>query len=147
MLSPPPRDALGAVEPHDHAGIQPEHGVIRRISEQQIVSDAAGNRRVSTIAFNPSSRQSGGGLSVDLEAEIEGAGLNAREFVTNPRFVGSVRFTAQQLRGEALQIGYDPLPPDNPYHGEVWGDFTKGKKKRLLQLAVWFVPIEGVELG
>ncbi|MDR2788308.1 MAG: hypothetical protein LBD06_08115 [Candidatus Accumulibacter sp.] len=66
------------------------------------------------------------------------------ESVTNPPWIGSVRFTARQLRDEGFMVGFDPLPPDNPFHGKVWGRFTKGKQKQLLRLAQWFVPIPGV---
>ena len=147
MLSPPPRNAAGQVTPHDHQGILPEDGVIRRVSEHQIVLDRDGQRRMSSLAFQPSSPVHGGGLSVDLHREIEESGLNAVQFVTTPRWIGSVRFTAQQLRNEGLLVGFDPLPPDNPFHGEVWGQLSTGKKKRLLTLAQWFVPIPGVSLG
>jgi hypothetical protein len=34
-------------------------------------------------------------------------------------------------------VGFDPLP-ENPYHGEVWGAFSKAKQKRLPELCQWF---------
>ena len=43
-LEPPPRDASNKVVPHDHTGIGPHDGVIRRISEKQIVTDKDGKR-------------------------------------------------------------------------------------------------------
>jgi hypothetical protein len=36
-------------------------------------------------------------------------------------------------------VGYNPLLPENPYHGEVWGNFTTRLRKRLAALAEWFV--------
>ena len=70
-LDSPPRDAAGAVVPHDHAGIAATDGVIRRISNLQIVIDKnTGARRLSSYAFKPSSG-SNGGMSVDLQREIE----------------------------------------------------------------------------
>jgi hypothetical protein len=39
MLTPPPRDENGAVEPHDHPEIGNDDGVIRRVQEQWIVED------------------------------------------------------------------------------------------------------------
>jgi hypothetical protein len=144
LLSPPPRNTAGQVEPHDHPGILAHDGVIRRISGQYVILDKDGRQRVSTMAFTPSSAVQGGGLSVDLQREIEESGLDAMKFVTNPPWIGSVRFTARQLRGEGFMVGFDPLPPDNPVHGEVWGRFTKGKQRQLLRLAQWFVPIPGV---
>jgi hypothetical protein len=146
LLSPPPRDAAGRVKPHDHQEIRSDDGVIRRVSEHFIVEDEDGRRRISSMALSPSSPALGGGLSVDLQREIEEAGLDAVQFVTTPRWIGSVRFAAQQLREAGFMVGFDPLLPDNPYHGAVWGEFSPGKKKRLLRLAQWFVRIDGVAL-
>jgi hypothetical protein len=44
------------------------------------VEDADGRKRLSSMAFNPSSGPQGG-MSVDLQAQIEEAGLNCREFI------------------------------------------------------------------
>ena len=91
-------------------------------------------------------------MSVDLQHEIEQAGHDARTYVTTPRWMGSVCFEAGQLRGEGFKVGADPIDAKpgvdpNPYHGEVWGKFTRGKQNRLLQLCEWFVPIEGVSIA
>lgn len=86
------------------------------------------------------------GMSVDLQKQIEEAGLDARTYVTTPKWVGSLRLEAGALRGENFMIGFDPLP-ENPHHGEVWGTFSKSKQKRLRELSQWFVPIEGVSIG
>lgn len=141
-LEPPPRDPLGRVIPHDHAGIAPSDGVIRRISDNQVVADKNGQRRISSKAFQGSS-EINGGMSVDLERSIVDAGLDPKAFVTTPRWIGSVRFEAGTLRSEGFRVGFHPLP-ENPHHGEVWGDFSKPKKRQLQRLCVWFVPIEGV---
>ncbi len=150
-LNPPPRDANGVVIPHDHEGILPNDGIIRRASKQHVIFDPKieGNRLSSSL-FEPSSGHNGG-LSVDLQSQIEEAGLIATDFVTNPPFIGSIRFIACQLREEGFKVGYDPILnqpnlQDNPYHGEVWGNFSKAKKKRLFQLCSWFVPIEKVSI-
>jgi hypothetical protein len=145
LLSPPPRDETGRVIPHDHPDILPEDWIIRRISDEHIISDENGQRRISTVAFRASS-EAGSGMSIDLQRDIEESGKIAVQFVTSPRWIGSVRFTAQQLRGEALMVGYNPLPPENPHHGEVWGQFPRSKQKKLRELARWFVPIPGVTL-
>ena len=84
-------------------------------------------------------------MSVDLEVSILEAGLNPKSYVTTPRWTGSVRFEAGALRNEGLRVGFNPLP-ENPHHGEVWGDFSQSRKRRLQQLCEWFVPIEGVFL-
>lgn len=143
-LQPPPRNPQGEVLPHDHSGIALDDGVLRRISENQVVADSAGQRRVSSKAFKPSTGPNGG-MSVDLEKLIIDAKQDPRAYVTTPRWTGSVRFKAGALREEEFMVGFDPLP-ENPYHGEVWGKFTKAQQRRLQQLAVWFVTIPGVKL-
>jgi hypothetical protein len=147
-LSPPPRDAHGKVIPHDHRGIGQHDVLIRRITEQWIVTEADGRRRLSSLAFNPSSGPNGG-MSVDLQVQIEEAGLNCREFltVTNPHCIGAICFEAGVLREINLQVGFDPMP-SNPYHGEVWGNFTRAMKNRILpSLATWFMEIDGVAIS
>ncbi|MCZ8158653.1 MAG: hypothetical protein O9256_02015 [Rhizobiaceae bacterium] len=151
MLTPPPRDQNGAVEPHDHPEISNDDGVIRRIPQHWVVPGKDGSPRLSSMAFKASSGENAG-MSVDLEALIVEAGLDPRTYVNNPKWVGSVRFTAGSLRAEGFMVGYDPLdeePPDqsaNPYHGEVWGSFSKGKQRRLAEIAAWFVELPGVSL-
>lgn len=101
------------------------------------------------MAFKCSSGENGG-MSVDLQQQIEDAGLDAKTYVTTPRWIGSVRFQAGKLRAEDFMVGFDPIfdPIDtNPYHGEVWGKFTKGKQNRLRQLCEWFVPIDGASIS
>lgn len=146
-LKPPPHDDNGRVIPHDHDGIFHDDWVIRRVSEKQVVLDpkVIGGKRISSMAFSPSSSPNGG-MSVDLKKQIEEAGLDAQVFVTTPVWIGSVRFNVGQLRDEKFKVGYDPLK-DNPYHGEVWGSFTTSKKSRLKQLCVWFVQIENVTIA
>lgn len=140
-LQPPPVDNNGNVVLHDHEGITPNDGIIRRISEQQIIS-VNGKRKISSMAFKASSGVNAG-MSVDLQALIEEAGIDPHEYVTTPRWIGSVRFEAGSLRQAGFRIGYHPLP-ENPYHGEVRGDFTKAQQHRLQQLAIWFVQIPDV---
>lgn len=144
-LQPPPHDHNGEVVPHDHDGINVADGIIRRISPQHLIYDEkSGGMKISSAAFNPSSGPNGG-MSVDLQAQIEEAGLSATQYVTSPPWLGSVRFTAGSLRAEGYQVGFDPLA-DNPYHGEVWGLFTKSRQRRLKQLCIWFVPIPGASI-
>ena len=152
MLTPPPRDENGAVEPHDHPGILDADGVIRRVQQQWVVKDKDGNRRLSSMALKASSGENGG-MSVDLEALIVRAGLDPKLYVTNPRWTGSIRFTAGDLRAHGFKVGFDPLEekppsqPANPYHGEVWGAFSKEKQRKLLALATWYVTLPGVMLS
>ena len=145
-LQQPPRDIQGKVEPHDNDGIQAEDGIIRRVSDRQVViDDKTGGRRLSSMAFKASSGARAG-MSVDLQKQIEEAGHDARIYVTSPRWVGSLRFEAGALRGEGFKVGFNPLP-ENPHHGEVWGTFSKPTQKRLRALCQWFVPLDGVSIG
>ncbi len=140
-LAQPPLDLDGSVKPHDHEEILGEHGVIRRISPYHVVDDekAPQGRRISSFAFQASNGPDAG-MSVDLENSIVEAGLNPKEYVIQPPFIGAVRFQAGDLRGLGFKVGYDPLP-DNPHHGEVWGSFTSAKKKALVQVAAPYVDI------
>ena len=145
-LKPPPRDAQGVVTPHNHDEISSDDQIIRRISELQLVDDEkTGGRRISSLAFNPSAGPNGG-LSVDLKRQIEEAGLDARQYVTDAQWLSSIYFTAGALRENGFLVGSDPLP-NNPYHGEIWGSFTTAQKKILQQLCRWFVQIDNVEIG
>lgn len=145
MPQSPPRDGAGEVTPHDHAEILNHHLVIRRISPKQIVTDAAGARRISSIAFKPSSGPNGG-MSIDIEPFISDAGHDPREFVTTPFWTGSLSFVVGELRALRLLVGYDPLP-ENRFHGEVWGATTRGQWRQLQSMAAWYVPIRNVELA
>lgn len=150
MPTPPPLDAAGAVVPHDHDEIEAGDRVIRRISDRQIVTDGAGARRISSLAYQASGGANGG-MSVDIEKFIVEGGDEPEQWVTTPRWIGSVCFSAGFLRGLQFQIGYHPIEetserPANPYHGEVWGTFSRAQKIALQQNANWFVPIPDVEL-
>ena len=146
-LSPPPRDATGAVVAHDHNGIAAQDRMIRRISPHHIVPDAksASGLRVSTMAFQPSTIGNRS-MSVDLERSMLEARLDPRVFVTAPPFIGSVWFRAADLRSLSLQVGCDPTPT-NPHHGGVWGQFNKLCQKQLLSMSAWYVALPNVSLG
>jgi hypothetical protein len=109
-LQPPPRDAQGNVKPHDHAGIQSDDGIIRRVSELQVVTDEKRRgRRLSSMVFKASTGAKAG-MSVDLQKQIEEAGHDARAYVTTPRWVGSLRFEAGALRSEGSWLASIPCP-------------------------------------
>src|SRR5712691_4675004 len=83
-----------------------------------------------------------GGMET-VNRNLNGAFLST----TSPQCVGAIRFEAGALRGVNLQVGFDPQP-SNPYHGEVWGNFTGAMKSRILpSLASWFMEIEGVAIS
>jgi hypothetical protein len=142
-LSQPPRNGAGVV-PHDHPEILNDDDVIRRISEEQLVT-VRGVRRISSIAFQPSGGANGG-MSIDIKKSIEEAQLVAVDFVTTPKWIGSVIFKVDSPRSLGLLVGYDPLP-DNLHHGEVWGAFSKAKSKSIQQASQWFVAIPDVAVA
>lgn len=145
-LAPPPRDPNGNVLPHDAPDIAPDDGLIRRISDRQIITDADGQRRISSLAFKPSSSGRYPGMSIDLEQQLREAGVDPQNFVTTPAWTASVRLITGHVRGEGLQVGSHPLPT-NPYHGEVWGIQSKGQQRKLQSMATWFVAMPGVLLA
>lgn len=91
-------------------------------------------------------------MSVDIEPFIVLDGLDPQQWVTSPRWIGSVKFTAGFLRNQQLLVGFDPLEeteaqPANPYHGGVWGSFSRGIQQALQSEAEWFVQIPDVDLA
>jgi hypothetical protein len=145
----PPRNEDDETIPHDHVEVVIGATLIRRISEAQtIVVD--GRKRISTIAYKGST-DPGGSMSVDILPFILEDGYDPREWVTSPRWIGSVQFNCGFLRELNLLVGYDPIPPPatlpvNPYHGAVWGNFTKAVQKQIQHAATWFVEIPEVNL-
>lgn len=145
-------------EPYDEKSIGGDDRIIRRIDPvQHIVPDSnRGGSRISSKAFQPSSGPAGG-MSVDLEALMLEADVIPRDFVTTPRFRGSVSFTARVARDLGLRVGYDPITggagvEPNPYHGEVWGSsarpnsFSNGQKKGLQRASGWYVQLPDVSI-
>ncbi|TIN38842.1 MAG: hypothetical protein E5Y10_25000 [Mesorhizobium sp.] len=140
----PPRDEFGEVTPYNEAQIQPTDGIIRRIPANWIVDDK-GRRRLSSMAFKPSSDRYRG-KSVDIESLIIEQGDDPTVYVTTPRWIGSIRYEAGNLHTAGFCIGWDPLP-DNPCHGAVWGTFTNDQIRNVLpKMASWLVPINGVDI-
>lgn len=146
-MIPPPRDSDGSVLPHDHDEIKDEDEVIRRISDYFISQNPDGSFRISSMAYRASTGKNGG-MSVDLKQLIEKDGKKPDEYVTTPRWMGSLLFKVSDLRGLEFQVGYDPItgPEPNPYHGEVWGKFSNSKIQQLKNIAEWFVPIPDVNI-
>lgn len=132
MPTPPPRDAAGAVIPHDHPDIHQDDIIIRRVTELHVVLDK-GVRRLSSMLYNASEGLLGG-MSVDVEKFIIEADLNPKQWVVSPKWIGAVYFNVGFLRDRHFQVGYDPIQAGNgltanPYHGQVWGKFTGARKQ------------------
>lgn len=144
-------DTDGNILAEDHPKIKGDHRIIRRISKHHIVNDEkTQRRRISTMAYEGRAVV-GQGMSVDIEELLVAKNVNPQQFVTTPIFTGSVVLKVDDIRMLDFRIGYvpikdDPRVPDNPYHGEVWGAFSKGKQKAIARLAEWFVKIDDVDL-
>ena len=141
-----PRNSDGWVEPHDHPHVEDDHGVIRKVSSFYVVDDpkVEGGKRISTGLMSGSTSGSKG-MSVDLQNMIEVAGVDPYIFVTTPKWIGSVRLVAKDVRNLDFMVGQDPID-GNDYHGEVWGTFSRARQKSLLRHSEWFVEIDGVKL-
>ena len=123
---------------------------------EHVVDDGNGGKRLSTKAISSSS-DAPFGMSVDALRLMTSANIDARAFVTTPKYTASVQFTAGVARTAGLDVGYHPLPkegetPANPYHAEVWSrpnpskDFSKKQKKDILDKCEWFVGLMGVSI-
>jgi len=146
------------MEPYDEPNIKGDDTIIRRINPVQhvIFDENTGCNRLSSKAFSPSSALNGG-MSVDFLGLMEDGGVVAHEFVTTPVFTGSVAFSADAARNANMWVGYDPIKddpnfPDNPFHGEIWGNpkpnrFTTAQKRALRQASEWFVEIPDVTIN
>jgi hypothetical protein len=149
LPEPPAQDANGKTLPHDHEAITDDDILIRRISDKQIADFPNGVRKVSSMAFKPSSGINEG-MSVDIERFIREDEKDPRDWVTNPRWCGSLQLRVQPIRQAGFLIGYDPIVPDNPYHGQIWGQgkgFNKAQQNTLRAHSTWFVEIPGVSIN
>jgi hypothetical protein len=85
------------------------------------------------------------GLSVDIEKLANESGIDLLKVVSSGDFLGAISLVAECYRAEGLQVGYDPQA-DNSCHGQVWGNPSSKKRRRLIKNIAWFVEIEGVLL-
>ena len=139
-LTPPPRDCNGRIIPHDHKQILSEDVIIRRISTQQLVhDDKVGGLRPSSMAFKSSSGNNSS-MSVDIEKLIIEADIDPRSYVISHPWIGAVYFLTQTIRDLELQVGFEPMER-LPYHGGVWGNFTKGTQNKLLKASLTYIPV------
>lgn len=140
------------VAPYDDDNVTNNDVIIRRVNPDQhiVFNENTQTMQLSSKLFSPSSELNGG-MSVDLLRLIEEAGRDAKEFVTTPIFTGSVCFIAGSARAAGLRVGGEPLP-DNPFHGEIWGNpnrpnkFTRKQKNALINASKWFVQIPDVSI-
>lgn len=121
----PRRDSSGSVLPHDHPGILDGHFVIRHIHPQDVKELGRVPSGVYTASSGPH-----GGMSVDIGDWMVADGLEPLHYLRNAS-EGATRLPVGALRRLGYQVGWDPLP-ENPHHGEVWGNFNGSKRKRAV---------------
>ena len=131
-LQPPPRDDTGRVVPHDHPGILDGFLIVRGVTERHF-ANAGGQLKISTMLMQPSSG-SNGGMSMDVGPLINWKTKGLQNLIVERGWIGAVVLEVEKIRALDLMVGWDPLD-DNPAHGEVWGNFTRSKKKALLACA------------
>lgn len=145
-------------DPYDEHEIGNADVLIRRIDPNNHLAwdDDRQCKRISTKAFQASPKQQSG-MSIDIEKLALNDGVDPREWVTTPKFRGSVFFKAELVRNLGLRVGYEPVEKNgeieaNPYHGEVWGPMekpykiTKSEQKGIHEKVQWYVELEGVML-
>ena len=140
-LDEPPRNEDGEVTPHDHDGILGEDRIIRRVAREWVV-EKRGKKCLSSIAYSPSSGPAGG-MSVDVYELIASDGLDPVEYIKDPKHIGAVIIPVSGVRGLGFNVGYHPMD-GKKYHSEVWGGFSRGNKRKMSEMAEWFVEIPGV---
>ena len=143
-LSPPPVDAEGVIIPHNHPEVMSNHPVVHRVHKEWTVPDK-GVVRLSSMAFKSSTRGKYPGMSVDLVCHMEDAGIDPKALITKDPLLGSIVFTAGDLRAAGYKVGSEPVD-GNLFHGEVWGDF-KLADRVLRALAQWYVPLPNVQIA
>lgn len=145
-IKPPPLDEGGRVIPHDHAEILDDWVIVRRIRRDWLKEVTDGHIGISTAAFTESSEPPKG-MSVDIESLISASDINPRELIVSASLPFAVKFNVGELRELGLKVGFDPIVatsqfPANPFHGEIWGVFTRGMKNNLRKIAKWYVEPE-----
>ncbi len=146
------------VEPYDEPEIEEDDTLIRRIDPRYHLSwdHDRDCERISSKAFQASTKLKSG-MSIDVEKLITNDDIDPKEWVTSPRFRGSVCFVAKVVRDMGLRVGYEPVEADgtveeNPYHGEVWGPkekpykITQSQQKTIHSTVEWYVELDGVAI-
>lgn len=144
-----PRDADGEALPHNHPDLAGDNRVIRRISDEYVVTSGDGAQRLSSAVFKHDPRQ--GHLSLDSEKCIRDANQDPAQYVTSSDWMGALVISVEQFRSvnqpqkpeEAWKIGMVPVA-DNPCHAGVWGKITQGQSNELQRRSEWLVKIAGV---
>jgi hypothetical protein len=145
-----PRDGSGEVLPHDHPRLTGDNRLIRRISDEYVVTNDAGGQRLSSAVFKHHPRQ--GHLSFDSERCIVDGGDDPAAYVTSPIWMGALAISVGELRSvdpadkpeQRWKIGMVPIIPENPCHAGLWGKVTQGQSNELQRRSSWLVAIPGV---
>ena len=117
-----------AVPHQDDPTIAEGEVLLRRVHPAQIVSDEAGQPRISSAAFKDPE------LSVDLHSVLSEAGYSVNFTLRDHPAYGLASITAGQVRAANQLVCRDPLP-SNPAHALVVGNKTSSVARQLAKLA------------
>lgn len=83
---------------------------------------------------NPATRR----MSVVLDDTLRALGREPRSILAGKPGYGLIAVTAAHVRAEQQRVARSPLP-DEAAHGDVWGDKTAGRRRRLARQAQWII--------
>ena len=109
----PERDGAGQVIPHDDPAIAGNGYVVRPINPYAHLcpDENTGGQRISPGAFHHT-RESNGGVSVDIGQELLAAGLALGHMVQAG--MGAVKIRVDAIRRLELWVGSDPILAEKP---------------------------------
>ena len=147
-MADPPTDDDGIVQPHDDRETIPNDAdLVRYLKSDWLVTKKApeGSRRLSTMAFTPSSPEYDRyqSMSLDLLPSMLAAGIDPKDKLGD-EYEAAVVLRAGDLRDLELSIGMVPVD-GNPHHVSVWGVKAR-HRKRILRLSRWLSrPVDVVD--
>lgn len=136
-MADPPRDSNGLVTPHDDPDIGEDDELFRYIDPKNHLVECknTGSKRLSSGAFSESRKDAPyRGMSVDIEQKMIEDAVDPKDRLPDSSW-GIVRLNAGEMRSFKFKVGSDPIDPQNPQHGEVWG-IGKGMRKKKVKKAI-----------
>ena len=109
--------------------------MLRGIPGHMILSADGGGHRISSVAFQASSKAQGGGMSLGAKKVLDCSDRSVEKWGIG-RFDAVASLEAGELRKAELKVGWDPIEDDNS-HCNAWGRITKGLRRQLASEASW----------
>ena len=121
----------------DDPTVSDDDALLRRVPPQMILANSSQQDiEVSSAAFsNPSD---GSGMSVIIRSELIAVGGRMEDVLTGYEGFGLVSLSAASVREQNQIVVRKPLP-DNPAHGEVIGEKTRGVRRAMKRSAIWLI--------